>query len=765
MDHFRKSKYAVFLLVFLLFLWTFRSTTATSDSGAGTDTAVGKTAETISAKESHVEKAKGKEKKVTFNFVDVDITAVVKFISEVTGKNFVFDEKVKGNITIIAPSKLSVDDAFSLFTSVLELKGFTIIPSGKVYKIVPVSQAKQSGIEIQTSGGAQLTDAYIIRLVQLKSISASKALNFLQPLVSREGHISSFGPGNMLMIVDSVNNIEKLLGVLDSIDKPGVEEPELVLLKYANAEDVVKIITDAAMLGSRTLSSAVRAPRPGETAMTTSVEEARANIFADSRLNAIVMIADKQEKEAMKRLIALLDIPLPEATSKINVFFLEYADATELSKVLEGMITGISSQARSGQSAQPGQPGQAPRSPFESGGKIILSADKATNSIIVVASPGDYQNLLQVIKQLDRRRRQVYVEAMIVEASIAKLRDIGVKWRVAATKNGEPVAIGGFGSIDSNALQNILQGLSGFTAGGLGNFINVPLTTIGTDGTVTSSTLSVPGFAALFNLNEFRDVVNVLSTPQILTSDNKEAEIVVGENVPFVSKRERDITTTNTVLSSIDRKDVGITLRLTPQITEGDYVKLDLYQEISALQQGESENIIINVGPTITKRSTKTSVVVKDNQTVVIGGLMQEREEQSVTKFPLLGDIPVLGLLFRQKSVSKQKTNLLVFLTPHIVKESERLAKLTDEKRLAFAKAEDRYAQGELLVKFRDGTPEKRVSEILAAEGASLMFELNTKGLYRIKLGKGQDVRDAVKIFNNYAEVQYAEPNYVMKIQ
>ena len=184
----------------------------------------------------------------------------------------------------------------------------------------------------------------------------------------------------MLMIVDSANNIEKLLGVLDSIDKPGVEEPELVLLKYANADDVVKILTDASVLGSKTLSSAARTPRPGETVMAASVEEARANIIADSRLNAIVMMADKQEKEAMKRMIALLDIPLPEATSKINVFFLEYADATELSKVLEGMITGISSQAKSGQSAQPGQPGQAPRSPFESGGKVIISPDKATNS-------------------------------------------------------------------------------------------------------------------------------------------------------------------------------------------------------------------------------------------------------------------------------------------------------------------------------------------------------------------------------------------------
>jgi len=463
----------------------------------------------------------------------------------------------------------------------------------------------------------------------------------------------------------------------------------------------------------------------------------------------------------MKRMIALLDIPLPQATSKINVYFLEYADATELSKVLESMITGISQQAKYGQAAQPGQP---PKSPFESGGKIIISPDKATNSIIVVAAPADYQNLLQVIRQLDRRRRQVYVEAMIVEASINKLRDIGAKWRITAEKGGSPVAIGGFGTIDEAAIQNIISGLSGFSTGGLGNFINVPLTTVSPDGTITTSTLSVPGFAALFTLRDFRDAINVLSTPQILTSDNKEAEIVVGENVPFIAQRERDITTSNTVVNSIDRRDVGISLRLTPQITEGDYVKLDLYQEISALTD-QSAVIVTTVGPTITKRSTKTSVVVQDNQTVVIGGLMQEKEEKTVTKMPLLGDIPLLGALFRETSVAKQKTNLLVFLTPHIVKESARLAKLTEEKKLHFARSENRYAEGELLVKFRDGTSENRISEILSAEGATVMSQLSTKGLYRIKLQKGQDAEEAVEVFKKYVEVEYAEPNYMMKTQ
>jgi len=703
----------------------------------------------------------GKEQKVTFNFVDVDISVVVKFISDITKKNFVFDERVKGTITIIAPSKLSVDDAFSLFTSVLELKGFTVIPSGKVYKIVPLSQAKQSGTEIMRDGMQTVSDAYITRLLPLRSISAARALSFLQPLISKDGHISSFGPGNMLMIVDSASNIEKILLIIDAIDKSGTDEPELILLKYANAEDVVKIVSETLALGTKTQPSTYRGLKPGEPAAAFSAEEAKASIFADTRLNAVVLIADKQERESLKRMIALLDVPLPEATSKINVYFLEYADATELSKVLEGMLTGISSQAKAGQPAQAAQPA---RSPFEPIGKIIISPDKATNSLVIVASPADYQSLVQVIRQLDRKRKQVYVEAMIVEASIDKLQEIGSKWRIIAEKDGEPVFVSGFGQIDNSAIQGIITGLTGFTTGGMGNFLDIPVTTVDASGKYTTTTLTVPGFAALFNLNEFKGAINVLSTPQILTSDNKEAEIVVGENVPFISQKESDPARSQSVFTSIERKDVGITLRLTPQIAEGDYVKLDIYQEISALKQ-ESTVVILTVGPTTTKRSTKTSVVVKDNQTVVIGGLMQEREEENINKVPLLGDIPLLGWLFKNKSVQKKKTNLLVFLTPHIVKEADQLERLTNTKRTDFAKAEDRYAKGELLVKFKSGTSLDRINEILSSEGASVISPLGPEGLYHIRLKSVQDVQDAVERFNAYQEVEYAEPNYLLNIQ
>lgn len=687
-----------------------------------------------------------KDQKVTFNFVDVDLTVITKFISEITKKNFIFDERVKGKITIIAPSKLSIDDAYDLFTSVLELKGFTVVPSGvNAYKIIPSSEAKQRGLRIERDR-EPVNESYIARLIPLRHISSDDALRFVQPMVSKDGYVSAFGPGNLLLVIDSGLNVDKIISLVDNIDQPSLmERPEIVLLKHSSADTVARILNDGMGRKARVTPQPVVA------------EEARA--VADPRLNAVILFGDKGARESMKALIALLDVPSPEAQGRINVYFLENADAAELQKVLEGIIKGAQPQRQ----VAPGA-AAAPVTPFEAAGGITVTADKASNSLIIVASPADYQNLYQVIKQLDKRRRQVFVEAMIVEASMDKVRDLGIKWRATATKNGEPILIGGFGTIDQTAIQSVIQGLQGATIGGLGNFLNVTFTRIDADGTIRTEPLTIPGFAALLSLNEFRDSVNVLSTPQILTSDNKEAEIVVGENVPFISRREADPTRTVSVFSSIERKDVGITLRITPQITEGDHVRLDIYQEISALKQ-DSEAILISVGPSTTKRSTKTSVVVGDRQTVIIGGLMQERDEENITKMPVLGDIPVLGWLFKNRSIQKTKTNLLVFLTPHIVKEPERLAQITKEKQREFGLAERRFAEGELLVRFKDEVSADAAREIIAKSGAAVIKLIEAIKVYHIRLPEGKGVEDAVKEFSAMPEVQYAEPNYIMRIQ
>lgn len=690
---------------------------------------------------------------VTFNFVDVDLPVITKFISEITGKNFIFDEKVKGKITIIAPSKLSIDEAFNLFTSVLDLKGFTVVPSGvDAYKIVPSADAKQQGLRVLTEG-APVNESYVARLITLKSVSAEDALHFFQPLVSKDGHISVFGPGNLLLVIDSGTNVDKILSLTELIDKPSVTEmPEVIPLRHASADAVAKILNEG-------MGKARARTVPGQPA----AEGATA--IADTRLNAVILFGDRSVRESMKALIPLIDTPAPEAQGRVNVYFLENADATELSKVLEGMIKGTQAQKPAGAAG-------TPVTPFEAAGGITITADKASNSLVVVASPADYQNLSQIIKQLDKRRRQVYVEAMIVEASMDKLRNLGTQWRASATKDGKPIAIGGFGTIDQTTFQNILQGLQGASAGGLGNFLTVPLTTTNSDGTVTTNTLTVPGFAALFSLNDFRDTVNVLSSPQLLTSDNKEAEILVGENVPFVSQSQTTSaigvassgTAVSGIVNSIVRQDVGIILKITPQITEGDHVKLDIYQEISQVKN-QSDALTVSLGPTITKRSTKTSVVAKDNQIVVIGGLMQENDEETVTKMPVLGDIPILGWLFKTKNVTKSKTNLLVFLNPHIIKEPARLAQITEKKQKEFAVTNNRFAEGEILVKFRDDVPEEKAHEIISQHGAGILRYMEKLRVYLLKLKKGESVEDAVEEFSALPEVQYAEPNYTLKIQ
>lgn len=671
--------------------------------------------------------------KVTFNFVDVELSAVAKFVSDITGKNFIFDDRLKGKITIIAPSKLNVEDAYSLFTSVLKLKGFTVVPSGvDAYKIIPSTQARQAGMEI-TADRPPVNESYIARLIPLKYIASDAALKFIQPVVSRDGHISSFGPGNLLLLVDSGLNVEKVLNILGVIDQPPSlgEEPEVVFLKHSSAETIARMLNEG--LG-----------RPKKSAA------GQARAVADKRLNAIVLFGNKGMKEAMKRLIVLLDVPAIEEQSAVNVYFLENADAEELAKVLAGLTRG----------QKPGRKGKP--SPFESA-TLNITPDKATNSLVIVASPSDYQSLVQVIKQLDRRRKQVFVEAMIVEASINKLRDLGVKWRgIVRNKHKEPVVIGGFGSIDITAIQSIISGLAGLTVGGMENI--EPLTITTPEGKQLN--LKIPSLAALFSLDEFRGVVNVLSTPQLLTSDNTEAEIVVGENVPFISKIEREGTAgaTAALMSSIKREDVGIKLRITPQITEGDFVKLDIYQEISSVKGDIIESIFTSVGPTTTKRSTKTSVAVKDDQTVVIGGLMQETHLKRVHKVPLLGDIPLLGWFFKFKTASKEKTNLLVFITPHIVRDAEGLTEITERKQKEFARKEKQYAEGELLVKFKPGVVTAEEAETLIAEkGASVIKAVN--GVFHIRLKKGQDVKDAVREFLELPGVQYAEPNYRIKLR
>jgi len=593
---------------------------------------------------------------VVMNFTDVEIATMVKFISELTGKNFVLDDRVKGKVSIFSPSKLSTDEAFALFTSVLELKGFTLVQSGKIYKVMPTAGAKQAGMKLVDKERVPIGDAFLARVFLLEQISSQEALTFLQPIISKEGHIGSFGPGNMLLVVDAASNLQKvadILALIDTTQRRGGSE--LIYLKHGSAESAAKVLQDW-LSGRRPRQAAVA----GQSTNSGSVQ-----VLADTRLNAILLFGPEKDKKDIRSLIALLDVIPPEASSKINVCYLEHTDATEMSKVLDSVVKGLTTSAAAGQPAA-----AVHSSPFDSG-KVTITPDKTTNSLVIMASPSDYNNLLPVIKKLDRRSKQVYVQVLIAEISLDKTRALGVQaGAVAAGALGKYLQGGGFYD-PFNTFNQLLSSSSTGTVNPISQFLSDKL---------ADSTRPVTGVAIIQAL-EANGLLNVLSTPNILTSDNKEAEIFVGENVPFQGSSNTVVGSGTT--TSVDRKDIGINLKLKPQISEGEYIRLDINQEISALK----DTITVGQGSTdrtTTKRSAKTSIVVKDKDTIVIGGLIQDQEQDIVRKVPLLGDIPGLGWLFKTSSKERRKTNLIILLTPQIIKDAADLSRVSDQKRIDF---------------------------------------------------------------------------------
>jgi general secretion pathway protein D len=549
---------------------------------------------------------------------------------------------------VYSPSKLSTEEAYNVFTSVLELKGFTVVQSGKVAKIVPSAAAKQSGFKLLPQGEqAPVNESYVAQVTKLENITAQEAVTFLQPMVSKDGHISAFGPGNLLLMVDSSINIRKLHGILQTIDTERTREGmEVIYLKNASAENAATTVRQ--WLSGSDGKAAGQPGAPAGSSATT--------VLADQRLNALLVFGNELTKKAVRDLVAKLDVTPPEVTSKVNVYYLENTDATEMAKVLDGVVKGISAQA----TAQPGA--AAPQaSPFDSG-KVTITPDKASNSLVIMASPNDYNNLVQVIKKLDRRSKQVFVQVLIAEVSLDKSNEVGLQTGL----------IGG-GSPNKN-----------MTVAGMYD----PLGTLGTLGTIITAggtlspgvTASPVNVTAVLKALDKSGLLNILSTPNILTSDNKEAEINVGENVPFQGS---STVTTGFQTTSVERKDIGINLKIKPQISEGDYIRMDINQEISAVKDSKGQAIDL----VTTKRSAKTSVVVKDKETVVIGGLIQDTENETISKVPLLGDIPLLGWLFKSKSKIRTKTNLMIMLTPNIVKDASDLAELTKNQRQTFGES------------------------------------------------------------------------------
>jgi len=524
---------------------------------------------------------------VTLNFTNIDITALVKVMSELLRKNFILDERVTGKVTLMTPTRISPDEAYQVFLSALEIKGFTAVEDGKIIRIIPTASARQSGLKVLRDDDFR-GEGFVTKLIRLSHMSPNDVVRTLTPLVSKDGNVIAYPATNSVIITDSVSNIKKI-----------------------------------------------------------------------------------------ESLLRLLDVPAPEGKGKINVYYLKNANAEDFAKVISALVARLPGPAPSG--AQPAGPATILE------GTVTITADKATNSLIIVASPGDYETVKDVIQKLDIRRRQVYVEAAILEMGMTVQRQLGFEFQAA-----------NFNNVQTSNQYNVIGGTNfgniGTAATGPAGLASLPngLAVGAVKGTFTWNGVTYLNIGALLTALQSNADVNVLSTPNILTTDNQKAEIMVGENIPFVLSQSQTAATGGQVISQIDRKDVGITLKLTPQISSDDTVRLDIYQEISDLTTTPGLNPNI-VGPSITKRSASTTVVVKDRQTVVIGGLIRDNVTSTTNKVPLLGDIPVLGWLFKYKSSKVEKVNLMIFITPYIIKSELDALDITRKKGDAIEEFRQKY--------------------------------------------------------------------------
>jgi general secretion pathway protein D len=716
---------------------------------------------------------------ITMNFQNVDIPVLAKFISEITGKNFIIDESVRGKVTIISPTKVTPEEAYQAFQSALQIKGFTTVQTGKTIKIIPSRNVRSDAPLTESQLPAESRgDEYVTRMIKLRNVDASSLVTVVQPMISHDGLVAAYPEDNTLIITDDAYNVERLLKIIGSLDVQGMQKNVAVIpLKLAFAGELAPEIDQ--IMGARENQQSGQRPGVGVVAPAATSGGTAFKIIPDERTNSLIVLAGPLQMNQIQDIVAKLDIQPPNATSRIHVYRLKNAQALEMLQVLSnllggggspttlspttgkgslgrgsalgnfnglgsgmagggsggfgggygnsgygglggglmgsslggggfgggmsgmggggigggmGMMRGTGSSFGSSgatMSASSGAGGTGPggRSPdFVS--PVNVTADPATNALVVSAAPQDWQTLKQIIDELDVPRTQIFVQAIIVEVSAERTKDIGVEFQASTNISGSTLGIGqlNFGNLQT-ALGNPL-GLTGLGIGlASGSMCNIPATVAGavagttTTGTTTSSTMQVPCDVALMTALETDTHANVLSAPTLLTADNEEAMIIVGQNLPFVGSAAANAGLPGQIFNSVDRQNVGITLDMVPQVSEGDYVKLDLYEEVSNVVAGTQNN---SLGPTTTIRSASTEVFVQNHRTAVIGGLLSSQDTIQNQGVPYISNIPVLGNLFSDKSSDRQKLNLLVFLTPHVVRTRAQLRALALDERQRF---------------------------------------------------------------------------------
>jgi len=573
---------------------------------------------------------------ITLNLKDADITTLINTVSQITGKNFVIDPRVKARVTVVSASPLAKDEIYDIFLSILEVHGFATIPVGEIIKIVPNSKAKQGSVPTARGQHNITGDQVVTRIIRVKNVTAAQLVPILRPLIPSQGHLAAYPSKNVLIITDRAENVSRLAKIINRIDQVSDNSIEIITLNHASATEIVRILNGLAK------------GKKGQAAQVSFV--------ADERTNSVLLSGEPSAKLRYRALISHLDTPL-EADGGTRVVYLHYSKAKDLVAVLTGVSKSIE-----GQNKKPGT-----RSAL--GSNVSIQADEATNALVITAPPDIFRSLQRVISQLDIRRAQVLVEAIIAEVTLDKTRELGVQWAVDGSPGGTgPIGIINFGG--SSGIANVAGSIAAGVAPSIGDGVSIGA------GRFNSNSLN---FAAIARALASDADSNILSTPNLVTLDNQEAEIVVGENVPFVTGEFSSAGGTSSSVNpfrTIERQDVGLTLRVTPQINEGNAIKLDIEQEISGVVPSSTGASDL----TTSKRSIKTAVMIEDGQTIVLGGLIDDTLQQTHQSVPILGDIPVVGRLFRFDRTEKRKRSLMIFLRPAIIKDAAVLSQITDGK-------------------------------------------------------------------------------------
>ena len=586
----------------------------------------------------------------TVNLKDTDIQEFIKFVADVTGTTMVVDPNVKGKVRVISSKPVSQAELYDLFLSILDVQGYTAVRSGQVIRIVPSKDARSSPVPIMEDQAAVGNDEYVTQVIRLDNISAAKLIPVLRPLVPQQAHMAAYAPSNAIIISDIRSNIGRIVDIIERMDRSAVQTTEIIRLKYGVAEDVVSML------------NTLEKSRQGEGAEA----DKEAVLVADKRTNSVVVTADEMSVDRIRKLVAYLDTPL-EQSGNVRVIYLEYADATEIAEVLTRVMQNISRLEEGGSNKRAGS------------GESTIEADEGTNSLIITADTDEMAALEAVIARLDIRRAQVLIEAIIVEVTVLEGQELGLQW-LFANDNG----VYGSNITTNEARRNSLSQLGGALVPDDGSenigtrevaasLATMSGTTLGWGVVDESLTMTV-----ILNALESQGNTNILSTPSLLTLDNEEAFITVGQQVPFVTGSYTNTGVGNGAsnpFQTIERQSVGVTLKVTPQINEGDAVVMDITQEVSSLGPALiASDIITN------ERKIETMVLANDGNIVVLGGLVEDKVTDSSEGVPVLSSIPLLGRLFRSDAVEVTKQNLLVFIRPTIIRNDEDLAGATAEK-------------------------------------------------------------------------------------